>query len=152
MISTLTKFNGEPLSDFARKTINELWELHEKTYRKNKELSDWKKKLKIKIQELEGIYKKDKETKQLIKVKEGKIDQKRDLLNQAEAKELLLEKFFTLIDKQLNKYLNSEKKELIRIFENLWDKYSVSLEQLKRERDDEVRRLDEFLIRLGFYG
>ena len=152
MISTLTKFNGEPLSDFARKTINELWELHEKTYRKNKELSDWKKKLKIKIQELEGIYKKDKETKQLIKVKEGNIDQKRDLLNQAEAKELLLEKFFTLIDKQLNKYLNSEKKELIRIFENLWDKYSVSLEQLKRERDDEVRRLDEFLIRLGFYG
>jgi len=46
-----------------------------------------------------------------------------------DAKELLLEKFFTFIDEQLNRYLNSEKKELIKIFENLWDKYKVSLMQ-----------------------
>jgi len=51
----------------------------------------------------------------------------------------------------LEKYLNAGKKELIKIFERLWDKYSVSLEQLKEERDEEVRKLDEFLKRLRYY-
>ena len=56
-----------------------------------------------------------------------------------------------MIREQLTKYLNTEKKELIKIFEKLWDKYSVSLEQLKKERDEEVRKLDEFLVKLGYY-
>jgi type I restriction-modification system DNA methylase subunit len=48
------------------------------------------------------------------------------------------------------KYLNTEKKELTKIFENLWDKYKVSLNELKFERDLEVKKLEEFLEKLGY--
>jgi len=151
LVSALTKFNGKPLSDLARRTINELWQLHERIHNKNKELNEWKKKLKAKTHELEGVYKKERNTKQLVKIKEGKIDQKRNSLTEQEAKKLLLEKFYELIDKQLNKYLNAEKKEIIKIFENLWNKYKVSLKELTQERNDEVKELNEFLERLRYY-
>jgi len=83
---------------------------------------------------------------------ENKVTQKRNSLTEQEAKELLLEKFNQTIKQYLEKYLNDEKKELIKIFENLWDKYKVSLNQLKAERDEEVKKLDEFLIKLGYMG
>jgi len=46
--------------------------------------------------------------------------------------------------------LNTEKKELVKIFENLWYKYKISLMQLKSERDVEVNKLDWFLNKLGY--
>ena len=66
-------------------------------------------------------------------------------------KELLLDKFYNLINEQLTRYLNTEKKEIIKIFENLWDKYKVSLLELNEERNREVKKLNEFLENLGYY-
>jgi len=100
---------------------------------------------------LEGITKKDQKTKEEIKIKKGKVDFKRDSLTEEEKKKLLLEKFYELINKQLEKYLNSEKRELIKIFENLWEKYTVPLERLNTERYEKVKKLDEFLKGLGYY-
>jgi type I restriction enzyme M protein len=40
---------------------------------------------------------------------------------------------------------------LIKIFENLWDKYTISLESLNKQRDEEVKKLDEFLKGLNYY-
>ncbi len=112
------------------------WEnLIRKIEKKERELRKIKKDLRTKEQELEE-----------------KVKQKRESLPEGEAKELLLEKFYDLISQQLEKYLNAEKKDLIKIFEKLWDKYSVSLEQWKKERDEEVRKLDDFLVKLGYYG
>ncbi|MCM8805629.1 MAG: type I restriction-modification system subunit M [Candidatus Omnitrophica bacterium] len=145
-------FKGALLSAVAKRTIVEIWQLHEKIHNKSRELNEWKRKLKAKTQELEGIYKKDKNTKQSIKVTQGKIDQKRNSLTEQEAKELLLEKFNQTIKQYLEKYLNAEKKELIKIFENLWDKYKISLVAIKQERDEEIRKLDEFLRKLGYIG
>ena len=102
-------------------------------------------------EDLEGKTKKDQKTKEEIKIKKGKVDFKRDSLSEEETKKMLLEKFFELISKQLDKYLNTEKRKLIRIFENLWDKYTVPLKILNRERDEEVRKLDEFLKGLRYY-
>ncbi|MEJ5256855.1 MAG: type I restriction-modification system subunit M [Fervidobacterium sp.] len=106
---------------------------------------------------LENIAQKEKEIKKVRseisrkqKEIENKIDEKIESITQEEAKELLLEKFFELISNQLEKYLNAEKKELIKIFENLWDKYNVSLNELKFERDLEVKKLEEFLEKLGY--
>ena len=82
---------------------------------------------------------------------EDRIKEKREALTEEEAKELLLEMFYLQIKKELEKYLNTEKKELVKIFEKLWDKYMVPLELLKEERDEEVRELDEFLVKLGYY-
>ncbi len=112
------------------------WEsLIEKIEKKEKKLKKIKKELKKKEEELEE-----------------KVRQKRKALTEEESKELLLEKFYDLIREQLEKYLNTEKKELIKIFERLWDKYSIPLNQLKKERDEEVRKLNEFLEKLGYYG
>ena len=98
------------------------------------------------IRKIEGKEKELKKLRKELKTKEEgleeKVKEKRESLNEEEAKELLLEKFYDLISQQLEKYLNAGKKELIKIFERLWDKYSVSLEQLKEERDEEVRKLD----------
>jgi type I restriction enzyme M protein len=106
---------------------------------------------------LEKIEQKEKEIKKLRKAisdkekeVEKKTDEKIELLTEEEVKELLLEKFFEIIQNQLEKYLNEEKKELIKIFESLWDKYKVSLSELRNERDEEVKKLDEFLKRLGY--
>jgi type I restriction enzyme M protein len=78
------------------------------------------------------------------------VEEKRNSLTEQEAKELILDKVYQTIKQHLEKYLNAEKRELIKIFENLWDKYKVSLQELKDERDLEVKKLDEFLERLGY--
>ncbi len=82
---------------------------------------------------------------------EDKIERKRASLTEEEAKNLLLEKFNKVVEVQLNKYLNAEKKEIIRIFENLWEKYKVSLGEITTERDEEVNKLNEFLTKLRYY-
>jgi len=84
--------------------------------------------------------------------REKKVLIKRTQLTESEAKDLILTRFYEVIDGQLNKYLNNEKKTLIKIFENLWDKYKISLGAIRQERDKEIRKLDEFLKTLGYMG
>ena len=43
-------------------------------------------------------------------------------------------------------------KEIIKIFEKLWDKYKTPLNDLLKERDEEVKKLNEFLMKLKYYG
>ena len=50
----------------------------------------------------------------------------------------------------MEKYLDAEKKEIIKIFEKLWDKYKVPLNVLVKGRDEEVNKLNEFLEKLGY--
>jgi len=138
-------------SDSARKEIINMKQLIDKIDKKNKEVSKAKKALKNMKEELEGIIKKDQKTKEETKIKKGKVDFKRVSLDEEETKKMLLEKFYELISKQLDKYLNTEKRELIKIFENLWDKYTISLESLNAERDEKVKKLDEFLKGLNYY-
>jgi type I restriction enzyme M protein len=138
-------------SESARKEIINMKQIIDKIVKKNKEVSKVIKTLKNMKEELEGITKKDQKTKEEIKIIKGKVDFKRDSLTEEETKKLLLEKFYELINKQLEKYLNAEKRGLIKIFENLWDKYTVSLESLNKQRDEEVKKLDEFLKGLKYY-
>ncbi|MGB7534063.1 MAG: type I restriction-modification system subunit M [Halobacteriota archaeon] len=97
-----------------------------------------------------------KNLRKALKDKEKKIEDrikgKREALTEEEAKELLLEMFYMQIEKQLEKYLNTEKKVLVKIFEKLWDKYQVPLVLLKEERDEDVQKLDEFLTTLRYFG
>jgi type I restriction enzyme M protein len=132
-------------SESAKKEIINMKQLIDKIDKNYKEVSKVKKTLKNMKEELEGITKKDQKTKEEIKIKKGRVDFKKDSLTEEETKKLLLEKFYELINKQLDKYLNTEKRELIKIFENLWDKYTVSLESLNKGRDEKVKKLDEFL-------
>jgi type I restriction enzyme M protein len=81
---------------------------------------------------------------------EQKVRDKRKTITEEEAKEIILDKFLSDAITHLLKYLNAEKKEAIKIFENLWDKYKKSLSELVKERDEEVRKLNEFLKGLGY--
>lgn len=111
-------------------------------------------KLELLLKKIEDKEKELKKLKRELKSKEkeldSKVNDKLKELNEGEVKALLLERFYDLIKKQLERYLNAEKRELIKVFERLYDKYSVSLEQLKRERDEDVNKLDEYLIKLGY--
>ena len=116
----------------------------------NKEAKKWEElleKIEIKNKELKN---QNKELKLINQNLENKVTQKRNALTEQEAKELLMEKFYETMKQYLEKYLNAEKKNLTKIFENLWDKYKVSLNDLKTQRDEEVKKLEEFLEKLGY--
>ncbi len=68
-----------------------------------------------------------------------------------ECQTLILQKLYDLIARELERYLNAEKRRLIGIFENLWDKYAVSSRQLETERGETLKQLNGFLDELGYF-
>ena len=121
------------LKESAIKEAQKLEEIMKKITEKEKEIGNIRKELKDKIKKLEE-----------------KIKQKRETMTEDEAKELILEKFYENIESHLERYLDAEKREALRVLENLWDKYRVSLSELLREREEETRKLKEFLEKLGY--
>ena len=73
-----------------------------------------------------------------------------DQLTEEEARQLILKKLYDLARHELNRYLNAEKRGLIQVVENLWDKYAISSRKLERERTETLKILDEFLHGLGY--
>ncbi len=73
-------------------------------------------------------------------------------LTEEQAKGLILSKLYRIADAELNRYLNAEKRALIAVVENLWDKYAVSSRELERARGETLAVLDGFLDRLGYLG
>jgi type I restriction enzyme M protein len=73
-------------------------------------------------------------------------------LTEAEAKALILKKLHDLIVNEQSRYLNAERRALIAVCENLWDKYAVSSRELEAERAETLRELDGLLEGLGYLG
>ncbi len=73
-------------------------------------------------------------------------------LTEEESRRLILKKLYDRAYHELNRYLNAEKRELILIVENLWDKYAVSSRELESERTQTLKELDGFLSGLGYLG
>jgi type I restriction enzyme M protein len=73
-------------------------------------------------------------------------------ISQEEARRLILEKLYDLVHKELDRYLNAEKRRLFQVVENLWDKYAVSMRELETERSETLKTLDGFLRGLGYWG
>ena len=71
-------------------------------------------------------------------------------LTEEEARQLILEKLYDLARNELNRYLNAEKRGLIQVVENLWDKYAISSRALEGERTETLKTLDGFLKVLGY--
>jgi type I restriction enzyme M protein len=69
-----------------------------------------------------------------------------------EAKTLILKKHFDLINTQLQRYLNTEKRVLVSAFENLSDKYAVSVQSIEAERHQTMSELNAFLTELKYLG
>jgi len=71
-------------------------------------------------------------------------------LNEEQARRLILKKLYDIANSELERYLNAEKRLLIQIVENLWDKYAVSSHQIEKERAETLKTLDEFLKGIGY--
>ena len=61
-----------------------------------------------------------------------------------------MKKLYDLINNELARYLNAEKRATIAVFEKLWDKYAVSARSIERERDATMRQLNSYLTKLGY--
>ncbi|MBC2702053.1 MAG: type I restriction-modification system subunit M [ANME-2 cluster archaeon] len=73
-------------------------------------------------------------------------------LTEEESRRLILNKLYDLGHHELNRYLNAEKRGLVKVVENLWDKYAVSSCELESERTQTLKELDGFLSGLGYLG
>ena len=73
-------------------------------------------------------------------------------LTEEEARRLILKKLYDLANNEQNRYLNAEKRGLIQVVENLWDKYALSSRELESERRETLKALDGFLQGLGYIG
>jgi type I restriction enzyme M protein len=71
-------------------------------------------------------------------------------LTEAEAKTLVLKKLYDLANQELTRYLNAEKRCLVQVVDNLWDKYATSSRALESERTKTLKVLDGLLIGLGY--
>ncbi len=73
-------------------------------------------------------------------------------LTDEQARTLILKKLYDIAARELNRYLNAEKRGLVAMVENLWDKYAVSSRELEAQRADTLKPLNEFLQGLGYLG
>jgi type I restriction enzyme M protein len=73
-------------------------------------------------------------------------------ISEQEAKRLILKKLHDLANKELLRYLNAEKRALLALVENLWDKYAVSGQTLEAEWENTLSVLKDFLTGLGYMG
>ena len=73
-------------------------------------------------------------------------------LTEAEARRLILKKLYDIAYRELSRYLNAQKRDLIAVVENLWDKYAVSSREIEQVRIDTLKELDAFLEGLGYLG
>jgi len=120
------------------------------------ELEEKKKSLDVK-KEKDAVQKKITPLKKDIVVLEYKINNAKEFLEdmggvitKEEAKELILEKLQNFIFNELNRYLNSEKRVLISNYEELFDKYKVSLRDLQSIQKRSLDELDGYLKELGY--
>ncbi|MBS0645838.1 MAG: N-6 DNA methylase [Verrucomicrobia bacterium] len=72
------------------------------------------------------------------------------IISEQEAQKLILKKHFDIINNQLQRYLNAEKRALIASYENLFDKYFVSAQRIEAKRADTMNALNDFLTQLKY--
>ena len=72
-------------------------------------------------------------------------------ISEADARRLILKKIYDIARAELDRYLNAEKRVLVRAVENLWEKYSVSSRELEKARGKTLKELDGFLEGLGYF-
>ena len=64
--------------------------------------------------------------------------------------ELILAKLRDLMVDELERYLKNQQRTMIGVFENLWEKYSLSLRTISTQRDGLTHKLNEYFEILGY--
>jgi len=71
-------------------------------------------------------------------------------ITKEEARDLILQKHHDVMQEQLERYLNREKRECLASVEKLWDKYSLSRAVLENDRNSVLEKLNTFLEKLNY--
>lgn len=79
-----------------------------------------------------------------------KVDEWRKACSSEQVKELVKIQWRELLFSYLERDLKREKQRLITFFENLWDKYAVSVKEIEKDRDETSKKLSYFLTELGY--
>ena len=71
-------------------------------------------------------------------------------ISEADARRLILKKIYDIARTELDRYLNAEKRALVRVVENLWEKYAISADKLESDRATTLATMGGFLTGLGY--
>lgn len=95
-----------------------------------------------------------KESRKIIKqIKDRKqqlVDEARLKITPEEAKELILDRWNRTLHQTINGYLQAHNRQLLQSIENLWGKYTTTLNSILSEREKETQLLNSFLTELGY--
>lgn len=71
-------------------------------------------------------------------------------ISEEETKQLVLKKHYAIIAGHLDRYIESERRAIISACEHLWDKYSVSANDIAKQHERQMKELSETLRRLKY--
>ena len=71
-------------------------------------------------------------------------------ISEADARRLILKKIYDVARAELDRYLNAEKRALVRVVENLWEKYAISADKLESDRATTLATIGGFLTGLRY--
>ena len=71
-------------------------------------------------------------------------------ISEADARRLILKKISDIARAELDRYLNAEKRVLVRVVENLWEKYAIAADALEEQRVATLDSMSGFLAELGY--
>ncbi len=140
------KKSGEPHSEMER-VINALQKTEDELKQRIAEQeARIAKHLKL-DQELKECRKKIKEIKDR---KEQLVEQARSKISEAEAKQLILQRWEATLYTKVNEHLIQFSRDLRTAIEKLWDKYDQPLHRILQERDKAAAELSKYLKELGY--
>ena len=71
-------------------------------------------------------------------------------ISESDARRLILKKIYDIARTALDRYLNAEKRVLVRVVENLWEKYAIAADALEEQRATTLTTMGGFLTGLGY--
>ena len=71
-------------------------------------------------------------------------------ISEADSRRLILKKIYDIARAELDRYLNAEKRVLVRAVENLWEKYAIAADELENDRAATLTTMGGFLTGLGY--
>ena len=71
-------------------------------------------------------------------------------ISEADARRLILKKIYDIARAELDRYLNAEKRVLVRVVENLWEKYAIAADALEEQQATTLTTMRGFLTGLGY--
>ena len=100
--------------------------------------------LEAELRECKKVIKQIKDRKQLL------VDEARITIRPQQAKALILERWNRTLHQTLNGYLQAHSRHLLQNIENIWEKYTTTLNSILQEREKETQLLNSFLMELGY--